>query len=133
MDTKLITDQFKKKISQAMEHPYVWPEIEQMQENEQLLAQKYLYGKLKVKDFERKLSKIHSETPSLIVKSIIELELTMLFLNIAEDIIDKTLQDMRFQYDRAIQQGYPCRFSIWFYTTINKGIAMYCAPQIYIK
>lgn len=134
MDNSLITEQFKNRVKQAMKHPYVWPEIEELQTNEQLLAQKYLYGKLKKKDFERKISKLQSKVPSLIVNSLPELELTMQVLNTAGDIKTKTLQDMSFLYDQAIKQGYQCRFSIWFYKPIQKkGISMYCATQINIE
>ncbi len=116
-----------------MEKPYVWQEVEDLQTNEQLLAQKYLYGKLSGREFDRRLTRIQSQVPSLIIKSLDELEAVMDILNIGEEIKRKTLQDMSFQYEKAVKQGYLCRFSVWFYETIYKGTAMYCATQIYIS
>ncbi len=123
---------FKIKIKSAMENSYVWPEIEQLKDNEQLLAQKYLYGNLKREDFERKISELQSKSPSLIVNSLTELEAVMEFLDVDEEIKGQTIQDMEFQYEQAKKQGFLCRFSIWFYRTLDNREAMYCATQIYI-
>ena len=113
-----------------MQHPYVWTEIEKLTANEQLLAQKYLYGNLKKKEFNAKLQEIQSEKPSIIVNSIPELEMIMELLNVDEEIEKSTLQDMIFKHAQAVKQGYQCRFSIWFYKAIGGGLSMYCATQI---
>lgn len=130
MSDRLITDPFRKKVLIAMQHPYIWPEIEQLTKNERLLAQNYLYGDLKKEDFNNKLKQIQSEKPSIIVKSIPELEMIMEMLEVDEVIKKDTLQDMTFKYDQAVQQGHQVRFSIWFYKAIQGGIAMYCGTQI---
>lgn len=125
--------QFKDKIKKAMEKPYAWPEIDERIKTERLVTQKQLYEKIKDIDLEKKLAKLTSETPSIIINSLSELEAIMDYLNIKDDVNNDVLIDMKFQYDKAADQGFPCRFSVWFYKAIPIGIAMYCATQIYIS
>jgi hypothetical protein len=131
-DNELITEPFKRKVLKAMEHPYKWPEIEQLTANERLLAQKYLYGNLKKEEFNQKLKQIQSEKPSIIVKSITELEFIMELLEVDDAIKNETIKDMTFSYEKAVKQGYQCRFSIWFYKSFQRRLAMYCGTQIKI-
>lgn len=87
-------------------------------------------GKLKKKNFDKGLEKIHEEVPSLIAKSIPELEMIMEIMNVSEEIKISTLADMEVKYERAISKGYLCRFSVWIYKTTQGGLYMYYATQI---
>lgn len=132
MDTKFDRVLFENKVLAAMQKPYVWPEIEELTKNERILAQKYLYEGLKKEEFEKKLNVIQAEIPSIIAKSVLELETILDLLKISDEVKIDTLNEMSYNFDQAVAKGYKCRFAVWFYKAINKGIALYCATQIYI-
>jgi hypothetical protein len=127
-----ISKSLERKVYHAMQHPYVWPEVEKLQKNEQQLAQNYINGSLKKKDFEKVLEKIQSEVPSLVAKSLPELEAIFEILVIDDAIKKDTLADMTLRYELAVSKGNLCRFSIWIYRGVRGGLSLYCATQIKI-
>ena len=133
MDTILDKEQFKNKILDAIKHPYIWPEIEKMLSDEKIITQKYIQKDVSEKEYDVKIKKIHSEVPSIIAKSIIELEIVFDLINASQEVKADVLKDMSFKFEMNADKGYQCRFAVWFYETINKHVAMYCATQIYIK
>lgn len=133
MDTLFIPESLRNKVFAAMERPYLWPEIEALQTRQQALAQKYILGKVTKKTFGKELKKIQSASPSVLVSSLPELEAVMNLLDLDEGVKRGTLADLSLKHDRAVNSGYRCRFSIWFYRSVSGAIAFYCGVQIDIK
>lgn len=127
-----ITKYFYRKVIKAMEHPYNWSDIEEMLKKEKFLSAQYVSEKIKKKDFEKGLERLHAETPALIAKTLPELEAILEILEFSDEMKASTLADSKIKYDCAVSKGYLCRFSVWIYKTNQGGLYIYCAPQIKI-
>ena len=89
--------------------------------------------KLKKKEFEKGLDKIHVETPALIAKTLEEFEAIMEILDFSDAMKASTLAESKIEYERAVSKGYQCRFSVWIYRTVQKGYYMYIGTQINVQ
>ncbi len=129
---KLMKD-LENKIKEAMQKPYIWPELEELFRKENSLNIDYIEGKFTKKQVEKKIQKVHDSMPSIIIYSFGELSYVMDYLKVDPQIKQNTLNMMSFDVDRVTKLGYSYRFSIWFYRSITSKVTMYCAIQIKTK